>query len=259
MDGTGAGLAATREHTVSLRGLYCRIGETDILHDIDLDIAKGEFVALLGKSGSGKTTLLRALAGLQPITVADSAKIPSSRAVVFQDARLLPWKRVWQNVILGLNVRDKRATASAALAEVDLGHRQDAWPLTLSGGEAQRAALARALVRNPGLLLLDEPFAALDALTRVRMHDLVRNLWLKHGPSVLLVTHDVDEAVKLADRILVLDEGRLVGEVIPSTPFDLRRTEIESLKHRLLSSMSGHGSGDTAETPFADRKPRNAS
>jgi sulfonate transport system ATP-binding protein len=115
--------------------------------------------------------------------------------VVFQDARLLPWKRVWRNVALGLKDADVRARAEAALKEVGLGHRLDAWPATLSGGEAQRTALARALVREPALLLLDEPFAALDALTRLKMHDLVLSLWREHKPAVLLVTHDVDEAI----------------------------------------------------------------
>jgi sulfonate transport system ATP-binding protein len=137
--------------------------------------------------------------------------------VVFQDARLLPWKKVWRNVALGLKDNrkdggDVRARAEAALKEVGLGHRLDAWPATLSGGEAQRTALARALVREPALLLLDEPFAALDALTRLKMHDLVLSLWREHKPAVLLVTHDVDEAIALADRVLVLDKGKIAVE-----------------------------------------------
>jgi sulfonate transport system ATP-binding protein len=142
---------------------------------------------------------------------------PDARAVVFQDARLLPWKKVWRNVALGLKDNrkeggDVRARAEAALKEVGLGHRLDAWPATLSGGEAQRTALARALVREPALLLLDEPFAALDALTRLKMHDLVLSLWREHRPAVLLVTHDVDEAIALADRVLVLDKGKIAVE-----------------------------------------------
>ena len=140
---------------------------------------RGEFVALLGRSGSGKTTLLRTLAGLDPGR-RPGGRTPAARAVVFQDARLLPWKRVWRNVALGLRRPDAAAAPSAALAEVGLDHRADAWPPTLSGGEAQRASLARALVREPGLLLLDEPFAALDALTRMRMHELVLELWRRH-------------------------------------------------------------------------------
>lgn len=196
---------------VRLRGLTRSFGATRVIDALDLDIAPGEFVALLGRSGSGKTTLLRTLAGLDDIAAQD-VDVPKSRAVVFQDARLLPWKRVWKNVALGLPGADVRARAEAALVEVGLGHRLDAWPLTLSGGEAQRAALARALIREPRLLLLDEPFAAVDALTRIKMHALVLALWHAHRPAVMLVTHDVDEALLLADRVLVLDAGRIGHE-----------------------------------------------
>jgi sulfonate transport system ATP-binding protein len=196
---------------VRLRGFNRSFGADVIIEGLDLDIAPGEFVALLGRSGSGKTTLLRTLAGLDDIAGQD-VTVPRSRAVVFQDARLLPWKRVWKNVALGLIGTDVRERAEAALNEVGLGHRLDAWPLTLSGGEAQRTALARALVREPKLLLLDEPFAAVDALTRIRMHALVLALWRAHRPAVMLVTHDVDEAIMLADRVLVLDRGRIAAE-----------------------------------------------
>ena len=201
--------------TVRLKGFTRRFGDNVVIDGLDLTIAPGEFVALLGASGSGKTTLLRTLAGLDPVGGQD-VTTPAARAVVFQDARLLPWKRVWRNVALGLkgapNEQSVRARAEAALTEVGLGHRLDVWPSTLSGGEAQRASLARALVREPALLLLDEPFASLDALTRLKMHDLVLTLWREHRPSVLLVTHDVDEAIALADRVLVLDKGRIAAE-----------------------------------------------
>ena len=200
--------------TVSLKGFTRRFGDNVVIDGLDLTIAPGEFVALLGASGSGKTTLLRTLAGLDPVGGQDVIT-PAARAVVFQDARLLPWKKVWRNVALGLkDNRDKdvRTRAEAALTEVGLAHRLDAWPATLSGGESQRTALARALVREPALLLLDEPFAALDALTRLKMHDLVLSLWREHKPSVLLVTHDVDEAIALADRVLVLDKGKIAVE-----------------------------------------------
>ena len=199
------------EPAVRVRNFTRRFGDTTVLRALDLEIAPGEFVALLGRSGSGKTTLLRTLAGLDPVD-GQSVHAPDARAVVFQDARLLPWKRIWRNVALGLKGADARERAEAALTEVGLGHRLDVWPATLSGGEAQRAALARALVREPQLLLLDEPFAAVDALTRIRMHDLVLSLWRKHAPAVLLVTHDVDEAITLADRVLLLDEGRIAAE-----------------------------------------------
>jgi sulfonate transport system ATP-binding protein len=211
-------------------------GTNTVLDDLHLEIAQGEFVALLGRSGSGKTTLLRTLAGLDAADAQD-VTIPTSRAVVFQDARLLPWKRVWRNVGLGLKGADVRDRAEAALREVGLGHRLDAWPLTLSGGEAQRVALARALVREPKLLLLDEPFAALDALTRVKMHGLVMALWRAHKPAVLLVTHDVDEAIALADRVLVLDAGRIVVEERISVPRGQRTGIATALRERLLGAL----------------------
>ena len=178
-----------------------------VLKAVDLTIARGEFVALLGRSGSGKTTLLRTLAGLDEVAEGE-VEVSRRRTVVYQEPRLFPWKRVWHNVALGVRTPDAKHRAAAALGEVELAHRLHAWPLTLSGGEAQRVALARALIREPELLLLDEPFASLDALTRTRMQGLVGNLWARHRPAVLLVTHDIDEALLLADRVLVLSEGR---------------------------------------------------
>ncbi len=233
---------------VRLRNFVRCFGENTIISGLNLDIAPGEFVALLGRSGSGKTTLLRTLAGLDDVASQDVV-IPESRAVVFQDARLLPWTRVWQNVALGLRGGDVRNRAEAALAEVGLGHRLDAWPLTLSGGEAQRTALARALVREPKLLLLDEPFAALDALTRHRMHELVLSLWRAHRPAVLLVTHDVDEAIALSDRILVLDGGQIVAEERITKPRGERAALTRGLRERLLGQLGGDHH-DTAVVPF---------
>ena len=221
---------------VRLRNFSRAFGETRVLDDLDLDIAPGEFVALLGRSGSGKTTLLRTLAGLDPAIDRD-VHIPKSRATVFQDARLLPWKRIWQNVALGLGRAAGRATAEKALEEVGLAHRLDAWPLTLSGGEAQRASLARALIRQPELLLLDEPFAALDALTRLKMHALVLALWQQHRPAVLLVTHDVEEAMALADRILVLDRGRIAAEERITAPRGQRAAVVRALRATLLGYL----------------------
>ena len=235
--------------TVRLNGFTRRFGDNVVIDRLDLTIAPGEFVALLGASGSGKTTLLRTLAGLDSATGQD-VTTPAARAVVFQDARLLPWKKVWRNVALGLKDSrkdggDVRARAEAALKEVGLGHRLDAWPATLSGGEAQRTALARALVREPALLLLDEPFAALDALTRLKMHDLVLSLWREHRPAVLLVTHDVDEAIALADRVLVLDKGKIAVEerIVLERP-RVPDARFHAVRRRLLAHL-----GVEAPTP----------
>lgn len=203
--------------TVHVRGLTRVFDGRVVLDQLQLDLERGSFTALLGRSGSGKTTLLRTLAGLDPAPDA-VVQVPRPTSVVFQEPRLLPWAPVWQNVMLGLDGADTRQRASAALDEVGLGRQRDAWPLTLSGGEAQRVALARALVRAPQLLLLDEPFAALDALTRIRMHGLVLELWRIHGPAVLLVTHDVDEAITLADRVLVLEHGRIAVDIAVNLP-----------------------------------------
>jgi len=226
-------------NAVRVRGLTRNFKEVGVLDGLDLDIEPGEFVALLGRSGSGKTTLLRTLADLDAASVG-SVELPASRAVVFQEPRLLPWKPVWANVALGLTGRDVRQRALAALEEVELSHRANAWPLTLSGGEAQRAGLARALVREPKLLLLDEPFASLDALTRRRMHELVAALWKRHRPAVLLVTHDVEEAVLLADRVLVLAGGRIASETIVTLPRprDVADARVAQLRGKLLGSSS---------------------
>ena len=202
-------LPTRQQPVVHVSNLVRSFGDgPNILDGLHLSIRAGEFVALLGRSGSGKSTLLRTLAGLDEAP-AGTVTVPAERAVVFQEPRLIPWKPVWANVALGLRTTNARERAVAALAEVGLSHRLDAWPMTLSGGEAQRAALARALVREPKLLLLDEPFAALDALTRLKTQALVASLWRAHRPAVLLVTHDVDEALLLADRVLVLDEGHI--------------------------------------------------
>lgn len=192
-----------------LRNLTRSFGARAVLDRLDLDLATSEIVALLGRSGSGKTTLLRCLSGLDPVPAGCELVAPPRLAMVFQEPRLLAWKCLWQNVALGLAGEDARARADAALDEVGLGGRGAELPASLSGGEAQRVALARALVRAPALLLMDEPFAAIDALTRLQMHALMARLWRTHATTTLLVTHDVDEALALADRALVLDRGRI--------------------------------------------------
>jgi sulfonate transport system ATP-binding protein len=226
------------DNAVTVRGLSRQFGDSLVLDNLDLEIAPGEFIALLGRSGSGKTTLLRALGDLDN-GYTGTLKAPAGRAIAFQEARLLPWKTVRQNVGIGLTNIQQRARVEKALGEVGLAHRIDAWPATLSGGEAQRAALARALVREPALLLLDEPFASLDALTRIKMHRLVETLWQVHKPAVLLVTHDVDEAVLLADRVLVLDSGRIAIDerVEVARPRDPADPAFQRLRARLLRGL----------------------
>jgi sulfonate transport system ATP-binding protein len=220
-----------------VRGLTRDFGDRRVLHGLDLTVADGEFVALLGRSGSGKSTLLRVLAGLDDAGddgVGGEVEVPGSVSVAFQEPRLLPWRSVTDNVALGLHRADAREHALATLGEVGLTDRAEAWPLTLSGGEAQRASLARALVREPSLLLLDEPFGALDALTRIAMHRLVLDLWERHRPGILLVTHDVDEALVLADRVLVLDGGRIVADHAPGPR---PREDIGALRHEVLTEL----------------------
>jgi sulfonate transport system ATP-binding protein len=223
---------------VRTRGLARAFGGDPVLDGLDLDIAQGEFVALLGRSGSGKSTLLRALAGLDGEVDGDIA-VDGTVAVAFQEPRLVPWRRVLANTCLGLRCASPRQVAAAALADVGLADRATAWPLTLSGGEAQRASLARALVRQPSLLLLDEPFSALDALTMIAMHRLVLRLWASHQPAVLLVTHDVDEALELADRVLVLSGGRISHGCLVGAPRPRDRTgaELSTLRNRLLAEL----------------------
>jgi sulfonate transport system ATP-binding protein len=223
---------------VSVRGLSRAFGNRTILDGLDLDIAQGEFIALIGRSGSGKSTLLRALAGLDR-DVTGQVTVPGPVSVAFQEPRLVPWKKVLANVALGLRGPDPLARAQLALDEVELTGRADAWPGTLSGGEAQRASLARALVRDPHLLLLDEPFSALDALTTITMHRLVLNLWTRHRPAVLLVTHDVDEALALADRVLVLDRGRIAhsSSITVPRPRDRDHPDLVALRLNLLTQL----------------------
>jgi sulfonate transport system ATP-binding protein len=237
---------------VQVRGLVRRFTKKGVLDGIDLDIAAGEFVALLGRSGSGKSTLLRALAGLDhEAEGSGTILVPERLSVVFQDARLLPWKRVLDNVLLGVTGGDRQARGLKALDEVGLAGRENSWPYELSGGEQQRVALARSLVRGPALLLADEPFGALDALTRIRMHALLRRLSEVYNPAVLLVTHDVDEAIELADRVVVLDDGRIVADIRVALPPDgiARRERTAALQQELLGLLGV--AVDAATSPYA--------
>ncbi|MDZ5458542.1 ATP-binding cassette domain-containing protein [Azohydromonas lata] len=212
--------AAPRGAEVLVQHLGKRYGERTVLDDVCLRLAPGEFVAIVGRSGCGKSTLLRQVAGLErpdagSLRVSGDADGQGTR-IMFQDARLLPWKSVLDNVALGLPPVEGRKRARRALAQVGLARRSLEWPSVLSGGQRQRVALARALVHEPRLLLLDEPLGALDALTRMEMQQLIEELWREHGFTALLVTHDVSEAVALADRVVLIEEQRIaLDERVP--------------------------------------------
>jgi sulfonate transport system ATP-binding protein len=226
--------------TVRLQRFTRSFGGPNVLDGIDLDIAPGQFVALLGESGSGKTTLLRALAGLDgPAQSGGTASAWGNVSVLFQDARLLPWLSVLDNLTLGLDARAVRPAARQILSDVGLQDKAGAWPATLSGGQKQRASLARSLLRDPHVLLADEPFGALDALTRMRMHGLLRRLVERIRPTVILVTHDVDESLLLADRILVLRDGRIAEDHAVALPHPRRpdHRDFMRLRTTLLRSL----------------------
>ncbi|MFI2565888.1 ABC transporter ATP-binding protein [Paenarthrobacter sp. NPDC018779] len=234
----GLSLTAPPTREVSVRNLIRSFGPKGVLNGVDLDIAPGEFVALLGPSGCGKSTLLRALAGLdRDVRGSGVVQVPEQVSVVFQDSRLLPWDTVLGNVTLGLKDHDADARGRRALAEVGLAGREKAWPHELSGGEQQRVALARSLVREPRLLLADEPFGALDALTRLKMHALLKDLVAAHRPAVLLVTHDVDEAITLADRVIVLQDGRVALERVTGSREAGTAVEHSALRTELLGAL----------------------
>lgn len=209
---------------IKLEQVVKSFGDKTVLKEISLTIEKGEFLVIVGKSGSGKSTLLRLTAGLDKPTAGeilfDNAPQKKSNAnirMMYQDSRLLPWKKVIQNVGIGLN-GDWEKKAETTLKNVGLLDFKDQWPANLSGGQQQRVALARALVNEPNLLLFDEPLSALDALTRLEMQNLVENLWLEKGFTAMLVTHDVQEAVKLGDRIILIEDGVVALDIRNDVP-----------------------------------------
>ncbi|MDW9243759.1 ATP-binding cassette domain-containing protein [Burkholderia cepacia] len=240
------------DDAVTLSGVSKRFGARTVLDDVELGIARGSFVAIVGRSGCGKSTLLRLVAGLeQPssgalVTRGEGGGVLDTR-IMYQDARLLPWKTVLQNVMLGLG-RGARDKARAVLDEVGLLERANDWPAQLSGGQRQRVALARALVHRPQLLLLDEPLGALDALTRIEMHALIERLWREHRFTALLVTHDVQEAVALGDRILLIEQGRVALD--QPVPLDRPRARASAafaaLEDRVLKRVLAGGPGADA-------------
>ncbi|SAL35664.1 aliphatic sulfonate ABC transporter ATP-binding protein [Caballeronia sordidicola] len=233
---------------VALQGVDKHFGSRKVLSNFDFAIERGSFVSIVGRSGCGKSTLLRLIAGLEKATggvVRRNAAEGSSELqtrIMFQDARLLPWKSVLQNVMLGLP-KSSREDARATLAEVGLSAREGDWPAQLSGGQRQRVALARALVHRPDLLLLDEPLGALDALTRIEMHALIERLWREHGFTALLVTHDVQEAVALGERIVLIEEGRISFDAAITLARPRTRTAegFAELEEQVLSRVLKHG------------------
>ena len=247
---------------VTLEAVGQSFGSTHVLDGIDLRVEAGEVVAILGPFGCGKSTLLRAVAGLDAptrgrVVIGESAVegLDPRCGVGFQEPRLLPWRSVRANVELGVPRGTAKAEAAERVAEllrlVGLADAAERRPREISGGMAQRASLARALSRRPGVLLLDEPFGALDALTRLRMQELLLTVHAAHPTTVLLVTHDVDEALRLADRVVVL--GREAGAPAGSPagiaeihtvkaprPRADETPELVTLRHRILGQLGVH-------------------
>jgi len=241
---------ASRSASVALSGVFRHFGagrsRVDVLSDISLTIQASEIVALLGPSGCGKSTLLRLIAGLdqpsggtvsvdgRPVTGVD----PRS-AVVFQEPRLLPWRSLRDNVKLGTRGQGDDGDIDALLADVGLAGFENHLPKEVSGGMAQRAALARGLAGHPGVLLLDEPFAALDALTRLQMQDLLAEVAQRTQATVIFVTHDIDEALHLADRVVVMaGRGEGIAEIIrvdQPRPRDRSHPDLAPLRSELLA------------------------
>lgn len=237
---------AARGRRIGLHGVAKSFGPRRVLHRLDLDVPSGQFLAVVGRSGGGKSTILRLIAGLDhptegQVIVGDHqvSGFGGDIRLLFQDARLVPWQRVLGNV--GIARRPGwQAAAQAALADVDLADRAGDWPAVLSGGQKQRVALARALVDRPQVLLLDEPFGALDALTRLDMHRLTDRIWREHGFTVVLITHDVAEAVALADRVVVLRDGTITLDLpvdLPRPRRELADPQAAFLQERILAAV----------------------
>jgi sulfonate transport system ATP-binding protein len=248
--------APARGLALTIRGLRKSFGDNEVLRGIDLHIPAGQFVAVVGRSGCGKSTLLRLIAGLERATAGTIGFGEQARAqdvrVMFQEPRLLPWARVLSNVEVGLGRErasaDAQARAENALVEVGLGDKRGQWPSVLSGGQKQRVALARALVSRPRVLAFDEPLGALDALTRISMQRLLERVWRDQGFTAILVTHDVSEAVALADRVLVIENGRIAHDLNVDIARPRRRgsAELAALEGAILKNLL-EGTEDTSD------------
>jgi sulfonate transport system ATP-binding protein len=252
---TGASSGGVRLDIQNLGKAY---GQRQVLNNTQLSIEPGEFVAIVGRSGCGKSTLLRLVAGLEAPTQGklqvngqDVKGLRTDTRIMFQEARLLPWLRVADNVALGLP-ESHHDDAVKVLKQVGLGDRLNEWPAKLSGGQRQRVALARALVHNPRLLLLDEPLGALDALTRIEMHALIEQLWRDNGFTALLVTHDVQEAVALADRVILIEDGVIALDegIGLARPRSRGGAKFSALEKRILDRVLQHP--DEEKSPAND-------
>jgi sulfonate transport system ATP-binding protein len=251
---------------VLLEGVRKDFGSRNVLTGLHVSVQPGEFLAIVGHSGGGKSTLLRLLAGLDPPTegrvlVGGVPPVPGGPVrMMFQEPRLLPWKSVRANVGLGLG-RGWHAAADQMLRQVGLADRAGDWPATLSGGQRQRVALARALASGPRLLLLDEPLGSLDALTRLTMQELIEDLWRRRRFTAVLVTHDAEEAVALADRVLILEEGRVGLELPIPLPRPRSRDNAEfaalcrCLLDRVLKRDKAASAGESFASPVAKGSP----
>ena len=243
--------AHTHGLAIAVQGLHKSFGDNHVLSGVDLQIGAGEFVAIVGRSGCGKSTLLRLLLGLEQPSAGsfafkdgtDRIDNPRVARVMFQEPRLLPWASVIANVEVGLGPDRKkpgaRERALATLAAVELEDKRDAWPAVLSGGQKQRVSLARALISRPRILALDEPLGALDALTRITMQRLLERMWLDQGFTALLVTHDVAEAVTIADRVIMIDDGKIALDIDVDLPRPRARgsAEVAALEGRILDQL----------------------
>jgi sulfonate transport system ATP-binding protein len=240
---------AAEQPILELSNIRKEFDGKEVLRKIDLQVNKGDFIAVVGKSGCGKSTLLRLIAGLD---TASSGKLTVNgqelkgrnqlAKIMFQDGRLLPWKKVYDNVALGLKRDEQKEQIPKILEQVGLADRAKSWPSELSGGQKQRVALARALIHEPELLLLDEPLGALDALTRLEMHGLIEDLWREKQLTAILVTHDVEEAVALSNRVILIEEGKIALDLPVRLPYPRRRDHplFSKLVSQILNKIMGN-------------------